>query len=370
MDRRPRDRGPADALSAVDAASATPARAVRGLSAVQAPAGWDDAAVGSPGGHLLQSSAWATVRASQGWRPEFVRMGDPLPLALVLWRDALPGRSIGYVPRGPIVAPGDDAGLRTALSRLAQLARDRRAIFLKVDPELTPDTAAAPLRDAHFRRGSDIQPVLATLVLDLGGDEAALLAGLDKDTRWSVRQAPKRGVTTREVTDEPSLQAFYELYATTGGRAGFITRTWDYYRAIWGALIGAGHASLRLAYVDGAPVAGAMVWRCGDRALYQTGATNDAGRKSYAAYALLWECIIEAKRAGRRAFDMGGIPLDPERKDDPMYGPYLFKRGFGGEVRRWVGAHDAVPSPVLHRAYRVAEPAYTFALRALGRIGR
>jgi peptidoglycan pentaglycine glycine transferase (the first glycine) len=337
---------------------------------VPAPAGWDEAAVRSAGGHVLQSSAWATVRASQGWRPEFVRMGDPLPVALVLWRDALPGRAIGYVPRGPIVAAGDDAGLRRALVHLVTLARERRAIFLKVDPELTADAAAAPLRDARFRRGSDIQPVLATLVLDLGAAEESLLAGLDKDTRWSVRQAPKRGVAAREVTDESSLRAFYDLYATTGGRAGFITRTWEYYQAIWGALIAAGHASLRLAYLDDVAVAGAMVWRCGDRALYQTAATSDAGRKSYAAYALLWECIIEAKRAGRRAFDMGGIPLDPERKDDPMHGPYLFKRGFGGEVRHWVGAHDTVPSPLLHRAYRVAEPAYTFALRALGRIGR
>ena len=86
-----------------------------------------------------------------------------------------------------------------------------------------------------------------------------------------------------------------------------------------------------------------MVWRCGERALYQTGATSDTGRKTYAAYALLWECIVAAKRAGRRVFDMGGIPRDLERKDDPMYGPYLFKRGFGGSVRRWVGAHDAAP---------------------------
>lgn len=322
------------------------------------------------GGHVLQSSAWAAVRASQGWRPEFVRIGDPLPLALVLWRDALPGRPIGYVPRGPVVAAGDDAGLRAALARLAEIARHRRAIFLKVDPELPPEAAAGALRDAGFQRGPDIQPVLATLVLDLGVDEEALLAGLDKDTRWSVRQAPKRGVTTRVAADDESLRAFYELYATTGGRAGFITRTWDYYRAIWGALVGAGHASLRLAYVDGAPVAGAMVWRCGDRAVYQTGATNDVGRRSYAAYSLLWECIIEARRAGRLAFDMGGVPLDPERKDDPMYGPYLFKRGFGGVVRRWVGAHDTVPSPLLHRAYRLAEPAYTLGLRAIGRSRR
>jgi lipid II:glycine glycyltransferase (peptidoglycan interpeptide bridge formation enzyme) len=164
------------------------------------------------------------------------------------------------------------------------------------------------------------------------------------------------------------LRVFYDLYASTGGRAGFITRTWPYYQTTWGTLIGAGLASLRLAYLDGQAVAGAMVWRCGDRALYQTGATSDAGRKSHAAYALLWECIIEAKRAGRRAFDMGGIPVDPERKDDPMYGPYLFKRGFGGAPHRWVGAHDAAPRTLAYRAYLLAEPAYTAALRLVGRV--
>jgi lipid II:glycine glycyltransferase (peptidoglycan interpeptide bridge formation enzyme) len=238
----------------------------------------------------------------------------------------------------------------------------------KIDPELAPEDAGDALRAAGFRRGADIQPVLATLELELAPDEDAILAGLEKDTRWSVRQGPKKGVTTRVAGDEAALRSFYDLYATTGGRAGFITRTWPYYRDTWGALITAGLATLRLADVDGRPVAGAMVWRCGDRALYQTGGTNDAGRRSYAAYALLWECIIEAKRAGRRVFDMGGIPADIERKDDPMYGPYLFKRGFGGVVRRWVGAHDTVPSPVLYRAYGAAEPVYTNALRLLGRV--
>ena len=333
-----------------------------------APSGWDDAAARSPSGHAMQSSAWARLRESQGWRPEFIRIGEPLPLALVLWRDTPLGRPIGYAPRGPVVRRDGDLAL--ALGALAELARERGAIFLKVDPELEADAAEGSLRDTGYRRGADIQPVLATLQLDLAPDEDALLAAMEKDTRWSVRQGPKRGVMTRTVGDDAGLRSFYDLYAETGGRAGFITRTWPYYRDTWRALIDADLAFLRLAYVDNDAVAGAMVWRCGDRALYQTGATNDAGRKSYAAYQLLWECIIESKRAGRSVFDMGGIPLDLERKDDPMYGPYLFKRGFGGAVKRWVGAYDTVPSSLYYRAYGVAEPAYTAALRAIGRVRR
>src|SRR5712691_9648838 len=122
----------------------------------KAPPGWDDAAVRSAGGHVLQSEAWAEIRQRQGWRAEFVRIGDPLPVALVLWRTLPAGRRIGYASRGPIVA--DAAQLAAALGALADLARERGAIFVKADPELEPAVAAAPLQHAGFRRGQDIQP--------------------------------------------------------------------------------------------------------------------------------------------------------------------------------------------------------------------
>lgn len=333
-----------------------------------APPGWDDAAVRSPGGHVLQSAAWAGIREAQGWRAEFHQLGAPLPVALVLWRSLPFGRSIAYVPRGPIV--GDDAQLEAALAKLATLARDRGAIFLKVDPEIEADRGAKSLRAAGFRRAPDIQPVVATLELDLGPEEEALFAALEKDTRWGVRQGEKRGVSLRDASGDADLRALYDLYAETGQRAGFITRTWDYYRRMWGTLIAAGHAKVRLAEKDGKPVAGALTWRCGEREVYQSAATNDAGRAAYAAYALLWRCIIEARKGGARRFDFGGIPADVTRKDDPMYGPYLFKKGFSGVPKRFVGAHDAVPNELAYRAYAIAEPAYTAALRLVGRVRR
>jgi lipid II:glycine glycyltransferase (peptidoglycan interpeptide bridge formation enzyme) len=331
-----------------------------------APDGWDDAAVRSPGGHVLQSSIWARIREQAGWRAEFLRIGDPLPLALVLWRELPLGQRLAYVPRGPIIAAA--AQLQPALVALASVAREGGAVFLKVDPEIDGDLARDAFAAAGFRPGADIQPVVATLELDLAPDEDALFAALEKDTRWSVRQAEKRDVTVRDASGESDLRTLYDLYAETGTRAGFITRTWDYYRRMWGALTGAKFARVRLAERDGRAVAGALVWRCGEREVYQSAATNDAGRSAYAAYLLLWRCIIEARRSGARCFDFGGIPLDVTRKDDPMHGPYVFKKGFGGTPRRFVGAHDFVPHPVAYRAYGVAEPAYTAALRLLGRL--
>ena len=167
------------------------------------------------------------------------------------------------------------------------------------------------------------------------------------------------------TTDE-DLDAFYDLYAVTGRRAGFITRTASYYRTVWRALIEAGLATLWLADLEDRPVAGSMAWHCGDRELYMYGATNEAGRKVYAASGLLWRAISEARQRGATTFDFGGIPVVPDDPKDPMHGPYLFKKGFGGTATRWVGAHDSVPRPLLYRAFRVAEPLYTRALQIAG----
>ncbi|MFN2520228.1 MAG: lipid II:glycine glycyltransferase FemX [Candidatus Limnocylindria bacterium] len=206
--------------------------------------------------------------------------------------------------------------------------------------------------------------MLATLQLDLAAGPDALMAGFDKDTRWSVRQASKRRVVVREATSDADLRCFYELYAETGRRARFITRAWEYYRSVWRSLIGAGLATLRLASVEGAPAAAAMTWRCGERELYMYGASNEIGRRTFASYLLQWECITAARVRGAARYDFGGIPLDPERRDDPMHGPYMFKKGFGGTRVRWAGAHDAVPRRIPYRAYLVIEPAYTRSLQA------
>ena len=329
-----------------------------------APDGWDAAAAGGPGGHVMQSSAWAAIREGQGWTAEFLRPAGAH--ALVLWRPLPGGMRFGYCPRGPVASTAE---LPDALRALAAHAKGTRgALVLKIDPERTAAEAAAALKAAGFARGPDIQPVVATLEIPLfGRTQDDLMASLEKDTRWSVRQPEKRGVVVYQGTSDEDLGVFYDLYALTGRRAGFITRTAAYYRTVWRTLVDAGLATLWLAEHEGRPVAGAMTWHCGDREVYQYGATNDQGRKVYAAYGLLWRCITEARARGARTFDFGGIPADPSDTNDPMHGPYLFKKGFSGTVTHWVGAHDAVPRPLAYRAFRMLEPAYTKALQLAGR---
>ena len=46
--------------------------------------GWDAAAVDAPGGHVLQSRAWAEHRAGSGWEPRYLAYPGGLRLPRIM----------------------------------------------------------------------------------------------------------------------------------------------------------------------------------------------------------------------------------------------------------------------------------------------
>lgn len=54
---------------------------------------------------------------------------------------------------------------------------------------------------------------------------------------------------------------------------------------------------------------------------------------------LQWEAMRWAQEQGCVIYDMWGAP-DELEESDPMWGVYRFKRGFGGEFVRHIGAWD------------------------------
>jgi lipid II:glycine glycyltransferase (peptidoglycan interpeptide bridge formation enzyme) len=162
-------------------------------------------------------------------------------------------------------------------------------------------------------------------------------------------------VRVEERGDDASLREVAALYEETGRRGDFITRDTSYYLRVWRALIDAGHATLFAAIVDDRVAAAAVVFWCGERALYMYGASGDVARKTYAAYAVQWHAMRAAKARGARRYDLGGVPVDVS-ESHPQYGLYLFKKGFGGARRTFAGAYDVTPRPVRYRAWLAIEP--------------
>jgi lipid II:glycine glycyltransferase (peptidoglycan interpeptide bridge formation enzyme) len=118
---------------------------------------------------------------------------------------------------------------------------------------------------------------------------------------------------------------------------------------------------LLIASYNHQPIASLMAFAHGNTAWYFYGASTDEERNRMPAYLLQWKAILWAKNKGCRTYDLWGIPDYPEdeledqflKRSNGLWGVYRFKRGFGGEVHRTVGAWDRVYQPFIYKLYQV-----------------
>ncbi|MBF8284788.1 MAG: hypothetical protein HW378_3703, partial [Anaerolineales bacterium] len=293
---------------------------------------WDDFVRANPHGHILQTSAWGQLKSAFGWRAESVRVGDHG--ALVLFRPLPLGWSLAYVPRGPLANWNYPETLGGLVAALDHACRARRAICLKWEPDLPDSPAcAAALTSLGFRPSPQVVQPRRTLVVDLSGGEADLLARMKQKTRYNIGLAAKKEVTVRAAQSAADEEAFVGLMRVTGERDRFGVHTEDYYRRAYDLFHPAGLCELFLAEYRGEPLAGVMAFALGRRAWYFYGASSDRERS--------------------RTYDLWGVPDENEEaleagfetRRDGLWGVYRFKRGFGGKLVRTVGAWDRVYNP-------------------------
>ena len=136
------------------------------------PNEWNDLIAGLPEAHLLQTYEWSQLKAHYGWQPFYlvwkrgqhgfeiieivdvqsgVQSGEnPQPSQVaqdvdaaalilrknVLRRDPLVRLCILYCPKGPLLRWDDQVLRKRILDDLQGFARQQRAIFLKMDPDV------------------------------------------------------------------------------------------------------------------------------------------------------------------------------------------------------------------------------------------
>lgn len=337
---------------------------------------WDGWVAEADRGSFLQSFEWGELKSRFGWEP--VRLAvlsrDRLVAgAQVLFRQ-LPFGTLAYVPRGPIINGDEPTAWRHLLAGLHQVAQDRRAFCLKIEPaEVSSPGLAAGLIELGGRLAPSIQP-RSTLVVDLSAGPAATWNQLAAGTRYNVRLAARRGVTVEE-RGRAGLADFYRLLEQTSQRASFAVHDAAYYSAAWETL-GEHHlARLYTACHEGEILAAALVLRIGDRAYHAYAASSTLGRRLKPNDFLLWESIRRAQTEGGSSsssqgcasYDLWGIPDQVgravENGEEPsdtgegdLWGVYQFKRGFGGRVVRHVGAYDWVYSASRYWLWRTLQP--------------
>lgn len=314
-----------------------------------------------PEAHLLQTGAWGKLKSGFGWEPAWVvapSTGGQTG-AQVLFRRLPLGFSAAYIPRGPV---GPDWG--ALWPEVDALCRQRRAVLLKVEPDRWDETEAPgsagsgqpPCALPGFVPSRQTIQPRRTITVSLEGSEEDLLARMKQKTRYNIRLAQKKEVVVRSSAD---LEGFNRLMEVTGVRDGFGVHSPEYYRQAYALFAPRGECALLQAAYAGQILAALMVFARGSWAWYLYGASSDLERSRMPAYLLQWEAMRWARSRGCVQYDLWGVPdvdeadleANFETRQEGLWGVYRFKRGFGGQVRRTVGAWDRVYLKPLYALY-------------------
>jgi lipid II:glycine glycyltransferase (peptidoglycan interpeptide bridge formation enzyme) len=348
---------------AVAAASSPPvavAPAATTAEEARRDAAWDALVERMPGGDLVQTTIWASIRQGLGTRVCHLRVHAPdgtlLGGCLIQHRRVLPGIRIGAVPRGPLLVADRPGAAATVVAEMIAAARRLGLALLAVQPPEGAAAVDAALAAAGFRPGAPAIAPAATVRLDLRRSEADLLAGLNATRRRRVRQYQREQVETALCDD---LDAFHRLHLASAARQGFPPLPLRNLQAQWDVLAPLGMSRILIARRDGVPVAGEWITVFGGEwtsKLRGYDATHPASGN--APTGAMWESILEARRDGAHRFDFGGFDrasaeallagrdLPPGFAETPSH----FKRSFGGEVTLLPGPRFILPNRLAHAA--------------------
>ena len=332
---------------------------------------WDTFVTAHPDHHLLQTSDWGRLKSAFGWSAQRVGVedaqGNLVAGTQILYRQLPLGiGKMAYAPAGPLLCGDDPANPANRLlwQAIDAINKQQRAIFLKVEPcnwyrprpGLTPHLKAAGLRPSP----RTVQPP-RTMVLDLAPGEEGVLKGMNQSTRYKCKLGTKKEVNVREGA-QADLDSFNALMAVTGQRDAFGVHDPGYYRMAFDLFsngAGGNRCALLIGSYQGRDLAAVMVFRCATEAYYLYGASSDEERNRMATYVVQWAAIRWAMQHGATCYDLWGLPdAEPEAleaefesRHEGLWGVYGFKRGFGGQVVRSVGAWDRVYNRALYQAY-------------------
>lgn len=317
------------------------------------PEKWTAFLSNHPNAHILQTAQWGDLKSSFGWQPRFIRQDDLG--AMVLFRQLPLGLSVGYLPRGP-VGDGDWAEFWPAVDALCQ---QEGAIFLRVEPEIWEPVPAGFVAQnlPGFKPASQTVQPPRSILIDLTPSEEEILMAMKSKTRYNIRLAGRKDVIIRPSTD---IEQFHQMSLTTSERDEFGIHSLEYYQRAYDLFAPQKACVLLMAEYEHKPLAGLLAFARGDTAWYFYGASTNQERNRMPTYLLQWEAIRWAKEKGCKAYDLWGVPDHPEayledhfmERSDGLWGVYRFKRGFGGEVQRTIGAWDRVYRPFLYHLYR------------------
>ncbi|WDR03793.1 GNAT family N-acetyltransferase [Devosia algicola] len=238
---------------------------------------------------------------------------------------------------GPMLKRADDPRAdeiyRAMIGALTRDYAHERGMMLSILPRasLTPVNANYEyLISQGFKRGSSLL-FPDRYIVNLRQDDAALRKSFAQKWRYHLNKSQKAGLSF-EHGDAGRFGDFHTLYQAMSDRKQFPDHSaYETVESLM-SLDAALRPELFFVRHDGEVIAGALIFKSGDRAVYLYGATNDRALPLRAGYFLQWE-ITRWLRDNTPAnwYDLGGT--------DGFQGLHQFKKGMVGDA----GVIEPVP---------------------------
>ncbi len=307
-----------------------------------------------PKGHFLQSYNWSKVKEAWQWAAVAVRGEDGKikgAMSVLIRPMPIVKNTLMYSGRGPVCDPHDKETLAELTEGMRELAKKHKAYALKLDPDIKSDDEEfkAIMASLGYKLHSDsknfegVQPNYVFRLDVKDKTEEELLAAFHSKTRYNLRLSMRKGVEVRQCGKE-YLSDFSRIMEETGTRDGFIVRPKAYFESIMDNL--GENARLYMAFWQDKPIAGTLAIHYGNKVWYLYGASSNAYRNVMPNYQLQWEMIKWALETKSDIYDFRGVSgdLTPE---NPLYGLYLFKKGFSGELTEFCGEFEMIYKPFI-----------------------
>ena len=321
---------------------------------------WDQSVVKFAQAHPLHAYGWGRVRRIDGWQPCYLvtKENDAITGMIMILVKRIPctGLSIMYAPKGPLWDPSRRDVLRTLLAGVREEGRRRRAIFVRIDPNLPEgmfDEESDPFVQEGFmhleHRWTFWNSPRDVYRVDLtkARNEEELFRTIEHSARKSVRKSQKEGVAIRPAENEDELRRFYEIFSNISVEKGFMCRRYEYQLALWREFVERGHGRLFLGIYREEIIGGAICLMFGGKCLGMHMGTISEYAKLQTHSAYIWAVLSWAKQTGCSWFSFRGVGTTSTQEN--------FKKKFHPQEVALAGYYDLPFRPLLYRIFSCLE---------------
>jgi hypothetical protein len=265
---------------------------------------WDRLVVSHPDFSFFHSAAWAKVLSrTYGHEPVYLHLSECGELVALIpmmeVRSLLTGNRGVCLPFTDFCGPlmFGTGGSAAIIEKLFEVARERKWKYFEIrgGKALERSAAAALAFYGH--------------TLDLRGGHEELLPHLKSSVRRALRKAERSGLSVQVAGTRDSILEFYRLHVRTRRRHGLPPQPLSFFLNIHDEVINPGLGFVVVARSGSRPIAAAVFFQFGKKAVYKFGASDERLQELRGNNLIMWEGIQFLEQNGVETLHFGRTSL-------------------------------------------------------------